>query len=140
MTTKHQKDVLKEIFAEKGVTNHIKAIYYNKLGNEIVENGTATLKELYPTKKGNNESEEWKIAYSLVSAYINDNNMELTKNTAQTCCDYEPMNKEDAAKAVGYAESESPISNIIHDQKMFNIIDPDNLDYDLPASYYLVKQ
>ena len=136
MQEKTQRQVLKEGFEEKEITNHVQATFYNKLGDKVTNGNNTHLKEVFPHKSSANESEEWKIAYGLVNHYLKVNKMELTRDSARQFIDSKPLSSTECAKRILYQPSDNTIKELVRDQKMFLILDPKTLDYDLPQNYY----
>ncbi|EAX96353.1 hypothetical protein TVAG_066500 [Trichomonas vaginalis G3] len=141
MQERSQKEVLKDIFEQKGITNHIQATYYNKLGNQILAKGPENLKELFPVLDASKQDETWEMGYTLVLDYLGRKNMTKTKETATQFVNGQNPNKAATVEKLGLPNtSSSPLSDLIRDQKMYLLFNSDNFDYDLPPSYYLSKQ
>ena len=131
-----QRDVLKEAFAERGITNHIQSVYYSKLGTEVANTRNRKMKELFPPVDGNDESDEWKIAYSLVSAYLKDKKMELTSQSMKDFIKMPPPSITESSQKINYEPGSKNIKNLVRDQKVFLLLNPDDFDFDLPRIYY----
>ena len=131
-----QRDVLKEAFEEKGITNHIQSVYYNKLGNEVVTSNDRKMKQLFPTVDGTDQSDEWQTGYGLIAAYLQEKKMKLTVDTANDFIQMKPPQLSDCSKKISYDANPRNIRNLVRDQKMFLLLNPDTLDFDLPRQYY----
>lgn len=140
MQDRSQKEVLRDIFEEKGITNHVQATYYNKLGAQILDKGPKDLKELFPVTDGTKQSDEWKLGYSLVLDYLSSKNMQKTKDTSINFVSLTPESKGSVVQKLGLSNNtQTPLSDIIRDQKMYLLFKSDDFDYDLPPTFYQSK-
>ena len=135
-----QRDVLRDAFAEKGITNHVQSVYYSKLGNEVVNSRNRKMKALFPPVDGTDQTEEWQTAYGLIAAFLKEKKMELTTQSAKDFIQMTPPPIGECSKKVQYEASGRNIRNLVRDQKIFLLLNPDTLDYDLPREFYQVPK
>ena len=132
-----QQDVMKMIFKELGISNHLQANYYNMLGKEILSYQRDEYEDVFPVIRGKNMTQEWNTAFSLAFSYINEKRMDLTTDITNRFVDAQVEDSDAIGKRLGCTrEGYSTISNLVHDQRMVTTLSCFDLDYDLPPSYY----
>lgn len=136
-----QQNVLRRMFKQLGISNHLQASYYNMLGKEVISSHKGEYNAFFPIIKGKGKSEEWNTAFSLVLAYVKEKKMDLTAEIASRFVNVPVEDSRTIGARYGCTrEGRSAISNLVHDQRMVTALNCRDLDYDLPISYYALPK